>query len=69
MVGGPSSPAECTHTSSRPHAFKMSSMSIKVASSEETFSGYPMTLVFGKALETSAANAPASLDEVVSQAT
>lgn len=46
-VGGPSSPHEDTHTSSLPHVFSTSSMSVSVSSSAAGFNGYGTIFVFG----------------------
>lgn len=47
IVGGPSSPEEHTHTSSRPQEFNTSSISASVDCSSDVCRGYGMTLLFG----------------------
>ena len=56
IEGGPSRPADETHTSRRPKEFSTSSMSCNVSCSLEMFRGYPITFVLGNSLLTFAAN-------------
>ena len=45
--GGPSKPELLTQTSSLPHEFRMSSISVRVACSSAAIKGYGMIFVLG----------------------
>ena len=68
IEGGPRSPELLTQTSSLPHAFRISSMRVRVACSSAAIKGYGIILVLGWLLPRIEARSEVSSLEVLVQA-